>query len=207
MGGHRLRPFLLVRSEREGRSSSMPNVHRICSVADCPKAAGRRGWCSAHYSRWRRHGDPTVRVRARPLAGREDFFSRATERNGCLEWDGAVGSFGYGRVANRRTHRVAWEFANGPIPDGLLVCHACDNRKCVKPDHLFLGTMADNMQDMLKKGRQAKGIANGNAKLTASAVRAIRASSDTEARIAETYGVSKSAINHVRNWRTWRHVK
>lgn len=76
---------------------------------------------------------------------------------GCWEWTGAT-TWGYGEVnrqgiSGRRVHRLAWEFAYGPIPDGLMVLHRCDNRSCVRPDHLFLGTAADNMHDMIAKGR------------------------------------------------------
>lgn len=73
---------------------------------------------------------------------------------------------GYGRIAiarsvARRAHRVSWELANGPIPDGLFVLHRCDNPPCVRPDHLFLGTQRDNILDMHRKGRGATGDRNG----------------------------------------------
>lgn len=80
---------------------------------------------------------------------------------GCWEWQGAANKkTGYGvinwRGETRYTHRVAWEFWCGLIPDGLFVCHGCDNRKCMRPDHLFLGTNQDNIDDMVQKGRQKK---------------------------------------------------
>lgn len=90
---------------------------------------------------------------------------------GCWEWIGSFYSDGRrGRFSQRSkwhtASRVAYEIINGPITDGLFVCHRCDNPRCVRPDHLFLGTQADNMADMIKKGRQARGdkVANKGAK-------------------------------------------
>ena len=104
---------------------------------------------------------------------------------GCLEWQGYVGPNGYGQIGNGRvdgraavltTHRAAWLVAYGPIPDGLFVCHKCDNKKCCNADHLFLGTHRDNMQDMFRKGRRvaARGEESGQAKLTDEQVAEIR---------------------------------
>jgi hypothetical protein len=91
------------------------------------------------------------------------FWARVQKSDGCWEWTGAVNSRngGYGVIGisgSRKltvTHRLSWEIHHGPIPDGLWVLHRCDNRKCCNPEHLFLGTHADNMRDMTAKGRQA----------------------------------------------------
>lgn len=77
----------------------------------------------------------------------------------CWEWTGAeFKGAGYGQIqvegTPKRTHRVAWALSNGPIPKGLLVLHKCDNRRCIRPDHLFLGTQKDNVDDMVSKGRK-----------------------------------------------------
>lgn len=78
--------------------------------------------------------------------------------DGCWEWTGHCNDGGYGRVTrqteDRLAHRYAWELENGPIPDGMFVCHHCDNPPCVRPDHLFLGTHTDNMRDAQRKGRR-----------------------------------------------------
>lgn len=77
----------------------------------------------------------------------------------CWVWTGYVcASTGYGKIANHPgapigAHVAAWTLTNGPVPDGLFVCHRCDNRPCVRPDHLFIGTQRDNMRDMVRKGR------------------------------------------------------
>jgi hypothetical protein len=110
-----------------------------------------------------------------------------------------------------RTHRVAWELAFGPIPEGLWVLHHCDNPPCVRPDHLFLGTNLDNVQDKCRKGRGAvlSGVLNGRAKLSDEKVRAIRAlRSDgaTLTSVAEQFDVSLSVVSRIVNRKTWRHI-
>lgn len=86
------------------------------------------------------------------------FWLRAKlMESGCFEWQGTLREKGYGRLYHLGrlgdAHRVAWELTRGPIPDGLYVCHKCDNPPCVNPDHLWLGTNTDNMRDMVRKGR------------------------------------------------------
>lgn len=88
----------------------------------------------------------------------EERFARLTDRSGeCWIWRGAVNSVGYGVMSvNKRSthaHRASYEFFVGPIPIGLLVCHKCDNRRCVRPDHLFVGNYKDNTQDASRKKR------------------------------------------------------
>jgi HNH endonuclease len=102
---------------------------------------------------------------------RPSFESRmagfARQGPGCWDWQRAVNSVGYGRIARNGTrvyaHRAAYELAYGPIPKDMCVLHSCDNRRCVRPDHLFLGTKRDNMLDMAAKGRWRNQYAAGAA--------------------------------------------
>jgi hypothetical protein len=109
-------------------------------------------------------------------------------------------------------HRALWMLTNGPIPAGLFVLHRCDNPPCCNPDHLFLGTPADNMRDMSEKGR-AKGARKGeghhNAKLTADQVRHIRTlitSGLSVRKIASMLSVSHGAVGHIRKGTCWSHL-
>jgi hypothetical protein len=129
------------------------------------------------------------------------------EENGCWIWRGRVRSDGYGEISvngkGRATHRVAHEELIGPIPEGLQVCHKCDNRQCINPDHLFLGTQKDNQQDMARKGRgvlNRKGEAHPAAKLTNDQyeeIRTLRKAGVMRKELAIKYNVSPSAIRWI----------
>lgn len=130
----------------------------------------------------------------------------------CLEWPGYCGGDGYGLTSSSsgtlRAHRMIWELVNGPIPEGLHVLHSCDNRICINPHHLWLGTNADNVLDKQIKGRDGApfGEAHRAAKLTDKDVLAIRASNDGGTSLARRYRVGKSTIYKIRNGETWRHL-
>lgn len=125
-------------------------------------------------------------------------LSKHTVRGeGCWLWQRARNSQGYGQMAVHRrtmsTHRVAYVLEHGAIPDGLLVLHRCDVRRCINPAHLFLGTTADNSADMVAKGRQAHGERNPRARLSDADVATIRArcaAGESRASVARAFGVS-----------------
>lgn len=139
------------------------------------------------------------------------------EGDGCWLWTGSLDTKGYSqlRVNNMRLrgHRVAYVQFVEPIPDGMLVCHHCDVPRCVRPDHLFLGTNSDNMQDMLAKGRanyaEQVGGANRNARLNDEMVREIIALFPTHnnKQIAALYGVSHGAVSLIRRGKSWTHIE
>jgi DNA-binding transcriptional regulator YiaG len=135
--------------------------------------------------------------------------------DGCWNFNGwTVDGYGKIRVGNKRksVHRLSYEFYYGSISDDICVLHKCDNRKCVNPEHLFLGTRADNNQDKVNKNRQAKGLNHGLkkekhplAKLTDKDVSDIRNSQGiAQYKLAEMYGVSQSNINKILNNNGWR---
>jgi hypothetical protein len=111
---------------------------------------------------------------------------------------------------NEYVHRVAYQLMVGEIPAGELVCHECDTPLCIEPDHLFLGTHAINSADMVAKGRQAKGIESGNAKMNPAAVRKIRArynGGEGCPTIAADYNIDRTTAWCIATRRTWRHVE
>ena len=124
---------------------------------------------------------------------------------------------GYGQTwdrqqkRRRRAHRVVWEIFNGPIPKGAFVLHRCDNPPCVNPDHLYVGTAADNTRDMIRRGRVSAGERRDNARLTREMVRQIRhvyaSGRKTKAALARIFGVSPSTIRAAVGRVTWRHVQ
>ncbi len=137
--------------------------------------------------------------------------------SGCFLWLAATSEKnGYAAVnigrKTRRAHRVAYELANREtVPKGIDVCHKCDVRSCINPDHLFLGTRLDNMRDCVNKGRfkplePLSGEASPNSKLTDQDVIAIRADTRSQRAIARAYGVDKGTIAAIIQRRTWRHL-
>ena len=90
------------------------------------------------------------------------FFSKFQKSEGCWNWQGSKNDAGYGLLGHKYAHRMAWQISNNQlIPKKMVICHHCDNPSCVNPNHLFIGTQKDNMQDMIKKNRQIKKDNNG----------------------------------------------
>ena len=134
--------------------------------------------------------------------------------SGCWLWERPLTSDGYGYVSVKSksylAHRMAWRVFHGPIPAGLCVCHRCDVRSCVNPEHLFLGTPADNTRDMYAKNRNgrpdAKGEKNPHAKLAAADVAAIRkrkAEGENGRILAKEYGVQYQTIWKITSNMRW----
>lgn len=145
------------------------------------------------------------------------FWSKVKKKRGkgCWEWQ-ASKVYGYGQFyvpsenSHRRAHRVSWIIKNGKIPNDLLVLHKCDNRACIRPDHLFLGTHQDNENDKISKGRQAVGSKSGSSKLTEKQVSEIRGRYNTgkytTRELAKIYKVCQRTICVILRYIAWRHI-
>ncbi len=127
---------------------------------------------------------------------------------GCWLWTGYTDRDGYGRFRHEPVlaHRYSYTHFVGPIPPDKCVLHKCDVRNCVNPNHLFLGTAADNTADKMAKGRHTRGEDVNNAKLTEEQVIMIRSSPKRSCDLADELGVDISAIHKVRRRHTWKHV-
>lgn len=146
-----------------------------------------------------------------PIPPLERFWAKVEKSDGCWNWTGYT-TRGYGRFYTGHkkievyAHRYSYELAYGESTAGFMVCHKCDNPRCVRPDHLFLGTQAENLRDMRDKGRQSRGDRAGNALLSDDIVRFIRSSSERRPELAKKFGVSVATIHNVLAGRIWKHV-
>lgn len=148
----------------------------------------------------------------------ELFWTCVHKTESCWIWTGSTLTTGDGIVLPRcwppsskysqYSHRVSYRLTYGDFDEALCVCHHCDNHLCVRPDHLFLGTHADNMADMAAKDRSSHGEHNGASKLTVEAVQAIRAmwreGGQSKSAIGRKYGVSHTMVRHIVNGRFWK---
>lgn len=142
-----------------GPSQHQPvtETERFCMIDGCRRRLAARGWCAMHYLRWK-EGRPMLDP---PPA--DSAFDRCLVGDGCWEWQGALTTSGYGQLTYRQrrymAHRRAWEeWHQREIPVGLVVMHLCDNPRCIRPDHLQLGTDADNVHDAIRKGRNTQSV-------------------------------------------------
>lgn len=148
---------------------------------------------------------------------RDSFFQRLKERTekggdeDCWPVRGAAGNpYGHVNLAVRKVrryaHRVAWEAANGPIPAGKVICHTCDNPRCVNPNHLCVGTQADNVHDAVNKGRKKAWGLQKIDRATVLDIYARRRAGQLQKDIARVHGLSRNHVSSILNGKCWRHL-
>ncbi len=162
-----------------------------------------------------KHHSTTVR---KTLKERFDERIMMEPNTGCWLWTAAASPLGYGQLWNPSiqkvclAHRIAWELYVGPIPDGLELCHICDTPECCSPHHHFLGTHKENYQDAAKKHRlhpgkpDNRGENNGQAKLTAEQVRAIRKDTRPIYIIMAAHSIDRRTVYGIKHFTTWKHI-
>lgn len=156
-----------------------------------------------------------MRKGPKPLGVEVRFWKYVEETEKCWLWKGAVKPNGYGHFNWRASwkkpiqmgaHRASWIIHFGPIPEGMYVCHKCDVKNCVRPDHLFLGTAVDNMQDCVRKGRIASGDKLPQTKLNHQKARFIRGfvkKRGDQTRVSKLLNISRRAVSFVVNGKAW----
>lgn len=186
-----------------------------CSIDGCGKSVKARGFCNAHWRRWRRHGDPLAGRVAHGSAQRffEDVVVHCTSGD-CLPWPFAVRPNGYGQHHDRSgnttlVHRMACESRHGPPPTADHdAAHSCGNRVCCNPSHLRWATRTENHADKIRHGTTNRGERSGTSILSEDDVRAIRALRGVSQRIiAARFGVSQQTISDILVGRRWGWLK
>jgi hypothetical protein len=167
-----------------------------------------------HYYRLRKHGSLDI-ANGRPRPPVDRFWEKVDRSGECWLWTAGRRGDGYGAFqaeSNRQVgaHRFSYELHHGEIPVGMVVMHSCDTPLCVNPDHLSVGTSADNAADSARKARRPRGSDNSQAKLTEEQVLALRAQyargGITQKELAAQYSISHALVSFIVTRRAWRHI-
>ncbi len=196
-------------------------IKKTCIIDGCDKFLHGHGYCRKHYWRFKNNGDPNIVkniLYKSVYSDQHELFLDKIKPNvetGCIEWQGVISNNGYGIIcfngSHQTVHRYSYEYSNGTIENNLCVCHHCDNKLCVRPDHLFLGSQFENMHDMIKKGRAVfpVGERNGNKKISETeAINIINLikSGKRNLEIEKETNINSNIISQIRNQTTWKHL-
>lgn len=182
-----------------------------CSVDGCGDPVHGRGLCSKHLKRLRKYGN-VVTVLVPGKRGKRYRHTPSTKpitllERPCSEWQGCRNKDGYGQYHHMGLHRWVWEQVNGPVPEGMIVMHRCDNPPCFLYEHLFLGTDADNAADREAKGRNRNG--DRGRRLTTEQVEAMRSHHAAGVRVRDLvieYGLNQATVSNILDGLTYREV-
>jgi hypothetical protein len=189
---------------------------RLCAISNCGKKAHARGWCHAHYQRWRWSGNPLGSGVIRADIGEplRHLMAHVTHTGkSCLIWPFSRNKHGYGKLRFKGTltsaHRLMCVIAHGEAPTPKHeVAHSCGNGRlgCFNPEHLRWATRSDNHADKVLHGTAQRGEKAAAAKLTARHIVDIRADMRPQSVIAPDYGISRSNISLIKSRKTWAHI-
>lgn len=209
-------------------TTSIPYGYCQCGCGEMTEIASQNrkqyGWTKGEPKPYKRGHIRRGKPMPYPVDINIRFWSKVDKSGGadaCWNWTAHLSPSGYGQFGVNgklaKSHRVAWELANGSIPVGLFVCHKCDNRACCNPAHLFLGTARDNVQDMVKKGRRRPDLAfiSGEEhhahKLTSEDVRSIReryaAGGTSHSKLAREFQIGKSQVKRIIDRKSWKEIE
>lgn len=208
-----------TRFKRSGTTDAPPPhchgqpVYVGCDVEGCDRPHYGKQLCRMHWERNHLNGDPLAVQFERTDSVQTRLAKKSQWVGGCLELTAGRDKDGYGLLSigrrNFRAHRLAYEAARGPIPDGMLVRHKCDNPPCINPDHLEVGYEVDNSRDKVERGRSLRGSANPGARLNEEQVREIRsqlADGVPSVALARNYEVGQTTISRIKLGTHWRNV-
>lgn len=183
----------------------------ICKVDGCNGLVMCKEFCQKHYYRFRKNGDPN-----KVLSEPNKKIAFEIDENGCFNCTShSTNSGGYPEIQRKGKHIVLSRFIYmemfGKIPDGHVIRHKCDNRRCINPEHLISGTPRENSRDMVERDRSMYGSRSKSAKLTEEQVleikRLLRDTTLTKREIAKGYSVARTTVTAINRGETWKHVK
>lgn len=184
-----------------------------CDQDDCNDDVVARGWCSLHYDRWRRHGDPQGGGRRKTALGEaKRWFEEhvVLQTDDCIIWPYSKLPRGYGTLGKEYVHVLSCIYGHGSRPKGYEAAHGpCNQASCMNPRHLRWATVSENRQDKYRDGTVNSGTRNGGSKLTADQVLAIRAAvvgGQVQRAVSIKYGISNQQVSRIITRKKWSHL-